>query len=224
MDGNGRWARQKGLPRLEGHRRGVETVDRIVTYACELGISYLTLYAFSVENWARPESEVQGLMVLLQEFLKLNTPKLLNHNIRLRAIGHLEKLPESARSVLHETMEKTAKGTQMTLTLALSYGGRDEIVRAFQRMSQVMEPDQIVEEKVKGFLDTSFLPDPDLVLRTSGEHRLSNFLLWQAAYAEFIFVETLWPDFSELDFDAAILEYQRRERRFGKTSEQWEQD
>lgn len=220
MDGNGRWATQRGFPRLEGHRQGVEVADRIVTHARELGVAYLTLYAFSAENWARPLEEVDGLMVLLRHFLIQKKEKLLANNVRLRAIGDLQKLSPVVLTTLEETMRATEQCTAMTLTLALSYGGRDEIVRAFTRMRSERRTEEINEARVKDFLDTAFMPDPDLIIRTSGEHRLSNFLLWQSAYAEFIFTDTLWPDFSEIDLEEAIAEFNRRERRFGRTSAQ----
>ena len=219
MDGNGRWAKERGLPRLEGHRQGTETADRMVTHARELGISYLTLYAFSVENWQRPKGEVDGLMILLREFLLSRQEKLVRNNVRLRAIGDLSKLPAPTYSTLVDTMDMTATCDQMTLTLALSYGGRDELLRSFKKIFVDLRNHDITESDVSLHLDTSFLPDPDLIIRTSGEHRLSNFLLWQSAYAELVFTETLWPDFTEADFDLALTEFKRRERRFGRLSE-----
>ncbi len=219
MDGNGRWAEKRGQHRLEGHRQGVATVERVVRYAKDLGISYLTLYAFSAENWQRPEEEVQGLMILLREFLRFKLPTLLEQGVRLRTIGDSSRLPAETRETLEETIRETEKGSGITLTLALSYGGRDEIVRAIRRATEQGETAWSVETFSR-HLDTHFLPDPDLVIRTSGEYRISNFLLWQSAYAEFIFTETLWPDFSERDLDSAVEEFKRRERRFGRTSGQ----
>lgn len=220
MDGNGRWAKERGLPRLEGHRQGTETADRIVTHAREIGISHLTLYAFSVENWERPKEEVHGLMLLLREFLESRQEKLLRNQVRLRAIGDIEKLPQTTHDTLIKTMEITAACTAMTLTLALSYGGRDELLRAFKKIFLELRLHSATETDVGRYLDTSFLPDPDLIIRTSGEHRLSNFLLWQSAYAELVFTDTLWPDFTEDDLDLALAEFRRRERRFGRLSEQ----
>lgn len=219
MDGNGRWARQRGLPRLEGHRQGIEVVDRIVTHAVSRGVSFLTLYAFSIENWARPKQEVDGLMHLLCEFLLSKKDKLLREGVRLTTIGDLSQLPPIVQETLMQIVEVTSVGTAMTLVLALSYGGRDELIRACRKMAQTLPLDEITETRMTEFLDTREIPDPDFVLRTSGEQRLSNFLLWQSAYAELIFTDVLWPDFTELHFDQAILEFKRRERRFGRTTE-----
>ncbi len=225
MDGNGRWARRRALPRIMGHRQGVKTVKRIVTAARELGIGVLTLYAFSMENWRRPDEEVGALMGLLYDYLEGELDEMLGRNISFRAIGDLERLPERVRSKLYDTIDKTSENSGMILNLALSYGGRAEIARAARRLvemcvSGAMRPDEIDEQAVAGCLDTADLPDPDLIIRTSGEMRLSNFLLFQAAYAEFYITDTLWPDFSRDELLRALHDYAGRERRFGLTSEQ----
>lgn len=225
MDGNGRWAQAQDLPRLEGHRKGVEVVEKITEHACDLGIKNLTLYAFSKENWQRPAEEVRTLMQLLAEFLKSKTQKMLNNGIALNTIGDLSLLPKPVLKILEETCEATKGGRKMVLTLALSYGSRDEILRAIKKLMTHFEknrfdPDDLTPEHFAEYLDTSSLPDPDLVIRTSGESRISNFLLWQSAYAEFKFVDENWPEFTTKIFDNCLLDYQNRERRFGKTSEQ----
>jgi len=225
MDGNGRWARQRGLPREEGHRMGARAVREAVECARELGIRYLTLYAFSQENWGRPETEVRALMSLLQEFLVSELPLMLKHGIRLRIIGEQASMPFAVRQVLAATLAATEKNTDMTLTLALSYGGRNEIVRAVRAIAAdaskgTFDPESVDEELISGHLDTVGMPDPDLVVRTSGEIRVSNFLLWQSAYAEFVFTDVLWPDFGKADLLRALEEYSRRNRRFGLTDEQ----
>ncbi|MEW6719445.1 MAG: isoprenyl transferase [Thermodesulfobacteriota bacterium] len=225
MDGNGRWARQRGLPRAEGHRMGSRAVREVVECARELGIPYLTLYAFSVENWGRPETEVRTLMSLLQEFLVSELPLMRRHGIRLRVIGEPSSLPAPVRRILDRTLAATGKNTEMTLTLGLSYAGRNEIVRAARAIAAdaaagKLEPGAVTEETFSGRLDTAGMPDPDLVIRTSGEQRVSNFLLWQSAYAEFVFTDVLWPDFGKTDFLRALEEYSRRNRRFGLTDEQ----
>jgi len=225
MDGNGRWAKQRGLPRIEGHRMGVRAVRAVVECARELHIPCLTLYAFSLENWGRPEPEVRALMTLLQEFLASELPLLLRHKIRLRVIGQASSLPFGVRGVLDRTVAATAGNTEMTLTLGLSYAGRDEIVRAARSLAAdaaggKIDPAGITEEMFSSRLDTAGIPDPDLVIRTSGELRLSNFLLWQSAYAEFAFTDVLWPDFGKTEFLQALEEYSRRHRRFGLTGEQ----
>ena len=225
MDGNGRWARQRGLPRAEGHRMGARAVREVVECARELGIRYLTLYAFSLENWGRPDAEVKTLMALLQEFLLSELPLMLRHGIRFRTIGDTSALPFAVRQVLSGTLAATAGNTDMTLTLGLSYAGRDEIVRAVRRIAAEaaqgkLGPEGVTEETFSGRLDTAGMPDPDLVIRTSGEIRVSNFLLWQSAYAEFVFTDVLWPDFGKAEFLRALEEYSRRNRRFGLTDEQ----
>ncbi|MFQ6079380.1 MAG: isoprenyl transferase [Thermodesulfobacteriota bacterium] len=225
MDGNGRWARQKSLTRIEGHIKGIEAVRTVATTCRELGIDFLTLYAFSIENWRRPENEVSALMDLLQEFLKGELDEMLENNIRLRAIGDIDSLPRDAHETLVDTVRKTAHCDGMVLTLALSYGGRDEIIRAFRSLvadirNKKILPEQISEEILSNYLSTRDIPDPDLLIRTSGEYRISNFLLWQMAYTEIYVTETLWPDFGKEDLIKALLNYQSRERRFGLTSEQ----
>jgi len=225
MDGNGRWARQQGLPRTEGHQRGAKAVREVVVCARELGISFLTLYAFSVENWGRPVAEVSTLMSLLQEFLFSELPLMLKHGIRLRVIGETSTMPAAVQGVLASTLAATEKNTDMTLTLALSYAGRNEIVRAVRKVASAaaqgkINPADVTEETFSGYLDTSYMPDPDLVIRTSGEVRISNFLPWQSAYAEFVFTDVLWPDFGKAEFILALEEFSRRNRRFGLTDEQ----
>ena len=225
MDGNGRWARKRGLPRVMGHRAGVRAVKKVVRAAREIGIEVLTLYAFSKENWARPRAEVEALMGLLYDYLEGELEEMLSNDIALKVIGDPERLPERVRKKLFETIEKTSQGRGMTLVLALSYGGRDELVRAFRRMAEDLaagrlEPAGITEETISARLDTRELPDPDLIIRTSGEERLSNFLIYQGAYAELYFTKTLWPDFDRRALLRALEDYAKRERRFGKTSEQ----
>ncbi len=227
MDGNGRWARARNLPRVEGHRRGSETVEEIIEACREIGVPYLTLYAFSMENWARPKEEVDALMSLLKEFLKIKRKKLIANEIRLETIGDTTRLPGDVLEVLNETKQQTAHLDKMTLCLALSYGARDEIVRTVRKIvadcqAGELKAEDITAELVNKKLDTCSLPDPDLLIRTSGESRTSNFLLWQTAYSEFIFTETLWPDFHRENLMDMLLEYQQRERRFGQTSDQLE--
>ncbi|MGE5284990.1 MAG: isoprenyl transferase [Actinomycetota bacterium] len=225
MDGNGRWANLRGLPRVEGHRMGVRAVRAVVECARELRISCLTLYAFSLENWGRPEPEVLALMTLLKEFLVSELSLLRKHQIRLRIIGETSTLPYGVRQVLERTVEATAENAEMTLTLGLSYAGRNEIVRAARHLAAEaaegkIVPGEITEEIFSSRLDTAGIPDPDLVIRTSGELRISNFLLWQSAYAEFAFTDVLWPDFGKAEFLEALEEFSRRHRRFGLTGEQ----
>jgi undecaprenyl diphosphate synthase len=225
MDGNGRWARQKSLSRIEGHIKGIQAVRAVVTACRELGIEFLTLYAFSIENWRRPENEVLALMDLLQRYLRKELDEMLENNIRLRAIGDLSSLPPEAHDTLSETLKKTAHCDGMVLTLALSYSGRDEIIRAVRRLmadgeEKGIRPEQISEDTLSNYLSTKGIPDPDLLIRTSGEYRISNFLLWQIAYTEIYVTDTLWPDFGKKDLTKALLNYQSRQRRFGLTSEQ----
>jgi len=225
MDGNGRWAKQKGLLRTIGHENGTKSVKNTVEACAELGIQNLTLYAFSTENWNRPKFEVETLMKLLISSLKKELATLQKNNIRLNAIGNLTNLPSKVQKELEEVIESTAANTRMTLTLALSYGAREELVQAVKKISDkvknnIISLDAIDESIINKHLYTHNLPDVDLVIRTSGEHRISNFLLWQIAYAEFYFSEVLWPDFKKEHLHEAILSYQNRERRFGKTSEQ----
>jgi len=216
MDGNGRWAELRGLPRIEGHRRGVERSKEVIECAAELGLKSLTLYAFSTENWQRPSAEVTTLMKLLELYLKKELSRLMRDGIVFKTIGEIWRLPEDIQSVIRESEEKTSSNKGMVLVTALSYSGRNEIVRAVSKVlrSGIM-PDELTEEVFSSFLDTAGLASPDLIIRTSGEKRISNFLLWQAAYAELYFTETLWPDFSKDEFLLAIQDYQRRERRFG---------
>ena len=225
MDGNGRWAKKKGLFRAAGHENGTKAVKETVEGCAEIGVTYLTLYAFSTENWGRPKLEVDTLMKLLVSSLKKEIKTLQDNNIRLNAIGNLQALPEKARTELIEVIEKTKCNDHMTLTLALSYGSREELIKTIQEISikvknGVISPHLINETVINEHLYTKNLPDVDLLIRTSGEQRISNFLLWQIAYAELYFTEILWPDFKKGDLFEAILNYQKRERRFGKTSEQ----
>ncbi|MDO8519050.1 MAG: isoprenyl transferase [Deltaproteobacteria bacterium] len=225
MDGNGRWAKARSLPRVEGHRMGVIRSEEIITAASRIGLSVLTLYAFSKENWQRPKDEVEALMKLLQNFLLEKREKMLKNGIRLQTIGDTDKLPAGVRKTLDDVRYHTSVGKGMILNLALSYGGRDEIIRAIRKVAEETLqkgglPQGFGEESFGATLDTASLPNPDLVIRTSGEHRVSNFLLWQAAYAEYFFEECNWPDFTEQRFLEVIEEYQQRERRFGMTSEQ----
>ena len=225
MDGNGRWAKNKLLNRIKGHEKGIDAVRDVVEACREMGIQYLTLYAFSVENWRRPASEVNALMQLLRNYLLKERDNLLKNEIRLSAIGDLDRLPESVRKTLFQVIGDTAHCEKMTLILALSYGSRWEIVRAALRIARDIAAGKIREEEVtpevfSGYLTTAPVPDPDLLIRTSGELRLSNFLLWQLAYTELYITPTLWPDFTREDLIEAILDYQKRERRFGMTSDQ----
>jgi undecaprenyl diphosphate synthase len=225
MDGNGRWAKERGKPRVFGHHSGVTAVREVTEAAAELGIEYMTLYAFSTENWNRPAIEVTALMMLLVETIHKEVATLNKNNIRLQAIGDLSKLPEKTYKVLLEGIEKTKNNTRMTLVLALNYSAKWEILNAIQNIAkQVADknilPEQIDEDIFEANLSTQGMPDPELMIRTSGEHRISNFLLWQLAYAEFYFTETFWPDFRKDDFYKAIIDFQNRERRFGKTGEQ----
>lgn len=225
MDGNGRWAKEKGMPRTFGHQKGVETVRATVEHCVAIGLKYLTLYAFSTENWNRPRFEVELLMKLLMSSLKKELKTFSKHNIRLNAIGDLSALPGKAVKELKEVMVSTKKNTGMTLTLALSYGSREEIVQAVKTISakvknNIISIEKIDETIINTHLYTRDLPAVDLLIRTSGEHRISNFLLWQIAYAEFYFVTDFWPDFNKEHLNAALVNYQNRERRFGKTSEQ----
>ena len=220
MDGNGRWARERGLPRIEGHRRGSESVRACTTACMEAGVPYLTLYAFSKENWQRPADEVGALMTLLDRFLAERTAEIMERNIRLRAIGHLQDLPDKARKRLEDTIEKSANNTAMTLTLALSYGARTEIVDAARQIAReakagTLDPETVTEDTISSHLYTAGIPDPDLLVRTSGEMRISNFLLWQISYAEIVVTQKLWPDFDKEDLFAAMQEYARRNRRYG---------
>jgi len=222
MDGNGRWALSRGLPRTAGHRRGAEAVRTAVRTAAKLDVRYLTLYGFSSENWKRPVSEVNDLMGLLRYYLRSEIAELHKEGVRLRVIGERERLDPDIVAMIEDAEGRTAENRRLTLTVALSYGGRTEITAAARRLaadvaSGKLKPEDIDEAAFAARLFTADMPDPDLLIRTSGEKRISNFLLWQLAYAEFVFVDTLWPDFSESDFENAIREYQGRERRYGAT-------
>jgi undecaprenyl diphosphate synthase len=225
MDGNGRWAKQKGFLRAFGHENGTKSVRITVETCAKLGVKHLTLYAFSTENWNRPKLEVETLMKLLVNSLKNELANLQKNNIKLNSIGNLEKLPQSIQNELKEVIATTENNTAMTLTLALSYGSREELLNVVKNISNkvknnIISIDSIDESIINQHLYTHNLPDVDLLIRTSGEHRISNFLLWQIAYAELYFTDVLWPDFRENDLYEAIISYQKRERRFGKTSEQ----
>jgi undecaprenyl diphosphate synthase len=225
MDGNGRWAKERGKPRVFGHHNGVTAVREVTEAAAELGVAYLTLYAFSTENWNRPALEVMALMTLLVETISNEVKTLNKNNIRLQAIGDLSKLPEKTRKTLLEGIASTQHNTRMTLVLALNYSAKWEILHAVKNIADLVEKgevkaDHISEDLFESQLSTHGMPDPELMIRTSGEHRISNFLLWQLAYAEFYFTPTFWPDFRRDDFYKAIYSFQNRERRFGMTSEQ----
>ena len=225
MDGNGRWAQEHGQDRLFGHFRGVESVRDIVEGCAELGVKYLTLYAFSTENWDRPQQEVTGLMELLVETLRKEVPILKRNNVKMHAIGALSMLPPNARQALKEAIDMTAENTGLNLVMALSYSSRWELVNAVKQIAMdvknnLLDPVTISQDTLQHYLTTSAFPDPELMIRTSGEYRISNFLLYQLAYAELYFTETRWPDFRKENLYEAILDYQKRERRFGKTSSQ----
>ena len=226
MDGNGRWAQQQGLDRIEGHKRGIDTVKRIVEGAGEIGLRYLTLYTFSIENWNRPKVEVDALMNLMADAIVRETPELMRQQVRIKVIGHTTDLPGQVWEKMSRLIETTAENTGVTLILALSYGARWEILEAAKKMAiayqsgKIVDLEQITEEDFSGYLTTATVPDPDLLIRTSGECRLSNFLLWQCAYTEFYFIDKFWPDFEKDDLYLAIRNFQTRERRFGMTGEQ----
>jgi len=220
MDGNGRWAQKKGGERLFGHRNGVESVRQVVEAAGELGVEYLTLYAFSTENWKRPKAEIDGLMTLLTHTIKKETAKLNENNVRLLVIGNVADMPDSVQKHLSEAVKETSGNTGLQLVLGLSYSGRWEITDAVKRMCRdaaagKITPDSIDSCVLESYMHTSFMPDPELLIRTSGERRISNFLLWQLAYTELYFTPVLWPDYRKAHFYEAIIDYQRRERRFG---------
>lgn len=225
MDGNGRWAKERGLLRIQGHREGVKTVRRVIEECSRLGIEQLTLYAFSKENWRRPSKEVLLLMRLLQTYARLERNNLKKENVRLNVIGRADEIPAPARNEIQKTITATAECTGLQVNLALSYGGRDEILRAACELHKKLQAGELQEEDLKEeefskCLDTSGIPDPDLVIRTSGEQRISNFLLWQTAYSELVFTERLWPEFSDSDLHNAIEEYLNRERRYGRVSDE----
>ncbi len=225
MDGNGRWAKMQGKLRTFGHESGVKAVRETVEASAELGISYLTMYAFSTENWNRPKYEINALMTLLVSTISKETKTLMDNNIRLESIGDTDALPSKCRRELEEAKQKTAGNTRMTLVLALSYSARWEITQAMKQLAHqvkqgTIQPEAIDEKTIANHLTTAGMPDPELLIRTSGEHRISNFLLWQISYAELYFTDKLWPDFRKEDLYDAIVSFQNRERRFGKTSEQ----
>ena len=223
MDGNGRWAAERGLPRVEGHRQGVESVRRTVNAALDLGITHLTLFSFSSENWTRPRQEINDLFGLLRRFIRRDLADLHKNGVKIHVIGTRAGLEADLLRLIDDAVELTKNNTALNLIIAFNYGGRDEIARAARRIADAvaegsLAPSEVTAEGFGAFLDTADLPDPDLLIRTSGELRLSNFLLWQLAYAEFVFVDTYWPDFSREHLEAALAEYQRRNRRFGGTS------
>lgn len=223
MDGNGRWAKQRDLDRTFGHREGINSVRDVIEAAASIDIPYITLYTFSTENWNRPSEEIDALMALMVQAIVNETPDLLKNGIRLATIGDISRLPLQTRQALDKCIEDTSKSSKLTLVLALSYSSRWEIVEAFKKISRDIEKgkvETINEDLVSNYLTTKNIPDPDLLIRTGGEYRISNFLLWQIAYSELYFTDTLWPDFRSKSFYEAILDYQGRERRFGKTSEQ----
>jgi undecaprenyl diphosphate synthase len=225
MDGNGRWAQQRMLKRIVGHQRGAETVKMVVEQASLMGIKYLTLFAFSSENWLRPAMEVRALMMLLKKYIRQETARMMRKNIRYNVIGNRSELPDDVNQTLEEAIRETANNTGMTLTLALSYGGRQELSLAAAHLARdvmagKLSADGITMDVFGSYLDTGGLPDPDFLIRTSGEMRISNFLLWQLAYTELYFTETNWPDFTINEFNKALADFQSRERRFGKTSDQ----
>jgi undecaprenyl diphosphate synthase len=225
MDGNGRWAKKQGAMRVFGHRSAIKAVRDVTEGCAELGIKYLTLYAFSTENWNRPQREVSALMELLVDTLAKELPTLQKNNIRLNAIGNLDQLPGRCAKRLEAVMSQTSQNDQMTLTLALSYGARDDIRKALQHIAEdirqgTMQPEDINDNTLGTYLSTAGMPEPELLIRTSGEHRISNFLLWEIAYSEIYFTPVLWPDFRRTHLHEAIVDFQRRERRFGKISEQ----
>lgn len=225
MDGNGRWAQHRSLGRVEGHQRGKDAVEAVVETCREVGIAYVTLYAFSTENWQRPPTEVRALMALLQRYLRNELPQMMKRNVRLRAVGDLDRLPPKVCASLNEVIFATRNNTGLTVILALSYGAREEIVQAVRTLAAAVQrgelaPQDITEQHFARALWTADIPDPDFLIRTSGEFRLSNFLLWQVAYTELYVTDTLWPDFTRDEFLRALANYQSRERRFGRTAEQ----
>lgn len=223
MDGNGRWAKKRGLPRVAGHRAGVKSVNKIVRIAGEIDLKFLTLFTFSTENWKRPKTEVSAIMKLLEETTKRELSELLENNVRLITTGHIDNLPKTRRDVLLDAINRTKNNTGLVLNLALSYSGRTEIIEAVKNINEDIKSGKILSDEIdetlfSKYLQTNGLPDPDLLIRTSGEMRISNFLLWQTAYTELYVTDVLWPDFKEADFLKAILDFQRRERRFGLVS------
>ncbi len=224
MDGNGRWAKKRNMPRIKGHYEGMQTVKKITKFASKLGIKYLTLYAFSTENWARPKEEVNYLMDLPEKMFSSFMPELMENNVKVEVIGVIEKLPESTKKAVNDAIEQTKNNTGLKLIFALNYGSKDEIISAVKTIASDVKSDKygiedITEETLSRNLFTANTPDPDLLIRTSGEQRISNFLLWQIAYSEFIFTKVAWPDFTEEEFYSSLLEYQNRDRRFGGLNE-----
>ena len=224
MDGNGRWAKKRNMPRIKGHYEGMQTVKKITKYASRLGVKYLTLYAFSTENWARPKEEVNYLMDLPEKMFSSFMPELMEHNVKVEVIGVVEKLPENTRKAVNDAIEQTKNNTGLKLIFALNYGSKDEIISAVKTIASDVKSDKygiedITEETLTRNLFTANTPDPDLLIRTSGEQRISNFLLWQIAYSEFIFTKVAWPDFTEEEFYNSLLEYQNRDRRYGGLNE-----
>ena len=220
MDGNGRWAQTRGLPRSEGHRRGVEAVKRAAQFAGDNGIKYLTLFSFSSENWSRPQSEIDDLLNLLRYFIRRDLNDLNRNNVKIRLIGSRKRIPEDILEMISRAETDTAGNTGLNLVVAFNYGSRDEIVRAAKRFAERVangeaKPDALTETEFERYLDTIGIPDPDLIIRTSGEQRISNFLLWQAAYSEMLFLPVFWPDFTDRDFEEALKEFARRDRRYG---------
>lgn len=216
MDGNGRWAQQKGMPRIEGHRRGADRAMEIIRMLPDYGIKNVTLYTFSLENWQRPQKEITMLMKLLERYFRKNMDELVKGGIRFKAVGETWLLPDSIQNLIRQTEERTVDNDVLTLVTALSYGGRNEIIRAVKKaMISGASPEDVTEETFGRWLDTAGVPDPDLIIRTSGEMRVSNFLLWQAAYSEYYFTRVLWPDFDRAELERALDEYERRDRRFG---------
>ncbi len=221
MDGNGRWAKSRMLPRLAGHQRGVEALKTIIRYCSDIGIRYLTVYAFSTENWNRPKEEVDGLMELLVRFLRAEIDELHENKVRMKVLGDVSRLPELGRIEIENALERTAQNNGLTFCIALNYGSRDEILRGVRKIAEEvkagrLDPEDITEQTVDESLYTAGIPDPDLLIRTSGELRISNYLLWQIAYTELWFTETTWPDFSPAELDKALIAYQERDRRYGK--------
>jgi len=221
MDGNGRWAKQRGLPRLAGHRAGAENLRRVLRACGEWGIKYVTIYAFSTENWGRPKEEVEGLFNLMDQFIDRELPELVKNGIQVRHIGRMEGVPQELQHKIRKVLEATKHNDRLILCVAFNYGGRAEIVDAVRRIiADGVKPEQVDEELISNYLYTAGIPDPDLIIRTAGEMRLSNFLLWQSAYAEYYSTPTYWPDFDEEELYKALLDYSRRERRFGLIKEQ----
>jgi undecaprenyl diphosphate synthase len=219
MDGNGRWAKTRGLPRLAGHRAGTENLRTIISAAVEFGVKYLTIYAFSTENWGRPAEEVNGLMGIIEDVIDRELNELHRQGVQLRHIGHLDGLQPALRNKVVKAVELTKNNDRLVLNIAFNYGGRDEIICAIRHMiSDGLTPDQVTEEKISSYLFTASIPDPDLIIRTSGEMRTSNFLIWQAAYTEWYIPKTYWPDFNREEFHKALEDFSKRDRRFGKLS------